>query len=186
MLKKSRYIFTRTMHEIIIWIYMFIDYCMPDFTIFSPIRKLCLIVTWANIGINTRIRKWLYLTNVKNITIWTNCFINRWNIFDNNSHINIWNNCSIWYRNSFLTTSHYEQQNVKWEILFTTFSKEIVIGNNVWITSDCTILPGCTIWDNVILASWSVANWKLSAWFVYWWIPAKKIRETKWFIPKNI
>ena len=37
-------------------------------------------------------------------------------------------------------------------------SRPIVIGNNVWIGTRCTILPGVTIGDNSVVAAGSVVN----------------------------
>ena len=37
-------------------------------------------------------------------------------------------------------------------------TKEIIIGNNVWIGANCTILPGVTIGDNCIIAAGSVVT----------------------------
>lgn len=185
---KIKYILQRTFHEFCISLYGFFDKISPDFTLFSPFRKVILsLFTQVKIGKKTRIRKWLYLTNIKKLRIWKNCFINRENTFDNNALITIWDDCSIWYGNKFLTSSHYEKQNVNIKKLeFTTYSKEIQIGNNVWITSGCIILPWSIIEDDVIVASGAVVSWKLESWFVYGWIPAKKIRETQGFISKKM
>lgn len=185
-MEKIKYIFKRTLHEFLISIYIFLDILIPDFTIFSPLRsKLLSIFSLSKIWKSTRIRKNQYLTNLKNLRIWKNCFINRWNLFDNNWEISIWDDCWIWYDNKFLTTMHYEKQNISKEKLkFSTYSQEIIIWNNVWITSNCTILPWSKIWNNVIIASWSVVKWELEDNFVYGWIPAKKIRPTEWFISK--
>lgn len=177
-----------TLHQSFIWIYAFIDIILPDFTIFSPIRTFLIqIFTWSKIWRSTRIRKWQYITNIRKLFIWWNCFINRWNIFDNSEIISIGDNCSIGYSNTFITTSHYKKEdieNIK-NLDKTFFSSPITIGNNVWITTNCTILPWANIGDNCIIAAWSVVRWTLESNFIYGWIPAKKIKETLWFIAKK-
>ncbi len=186
-MQKIRYLTKRTIHEFFIWVYLFFDFVFPDFTILSPIRSILLFLfTQSKIGKSTRIRKWQYLTNIWKLKIGTNCFINRGNLFDNNTLITIWDNCSIWYENKFLTTSHYKKEDISdiTKLEKTTFSRSITIGNNVWITSNCTILPWSTIWDNVIIGAWSVVRWNIESNTVYAWAPAKKISNTDWFIPK--
>ena len=184
--KKILYIIQRTFNESFIGIYKLFDILIPDLTLFSPLRKVSLsILTFSRIWSSTRIKKNQHLTHLRKLQIWNNCFINRNNIFDNNSMIDIWNNCSIWYNNTFITSSHYEKQNIKrGNLNFTTFSKDISIWNNVWITSNCTILPWTVIEDNVIIAAGSVCKGKLNKNNIYWWTPAKILRETKGFISK--
>ena len=36
--------------------------------------------------------------------------------------------------------------------------KEIKIGNNVWIGSNCTILKGVTIGDNSVIGAWTIVR----------------------------
>jgi acetyltransferase-like isoleucine patch superfamily enzyme len=184
--KKINYIFKRTYQEFLIWIFIFLDFIIPDYTIFSPIRKILFSTfTISKIWKFTRIRKWQYITNIKKIKIWNNCFINRWNLFDNNSLISIWNDCSIGYNNKFITSWHYEKQNIQKDNLqFSTYSEKIIIWNNVWITTNCIILPWTKVNDNVIIAAWAIVKWELEANYIYWWIPAKKIRKTEGFISK--
>lgn len=181
--KQLWYILHRTIHESILWIIYGIDFLLPDFTILSPLRKL---IRWSigSIWRWTRIRKWQYFTHVNKCKIWSWCFINRGNIFDNGWWITIWNNCSIWYKNTFITASHFEKgdQNYSWS--FTTHNKAITIGNNVWIATNCTILPWVNIWDNCIIGSWAIVNKDCEPNSIYAGVPAKKIRETEWFISK--
>ncbi|NRH21497.1 acyltransferase [Candidatus Gracilibacteria bacterium] len=177
-----------TLHQSFIGIYAFIDIILPDFTIFSPIRTFLIqIFTGSKIGRSTRIRKGQYITNIRKLFIGGNCFINRGNIFDNSEIISIGDNCSIGYSNTFITTSHYKKEdieNIK-NLDKTFFSSPITIGNNVWITTNCTILPGANIGDNCIIAAGSVVRGTLESNFIYGGIPAKKIKETLGFIAKK-
>ena len=175
-MRAFNYLLKRTIDEVVLNIVFAIDFILPDLTIFSSLR--------TKIGKQTRIRRGQYLTNLKKLRIGNNCFVNRENIFDNQGMIIIGNNCSIGYRNQFLTTNHYERDKIK-NIEFTTYAKEIRIGNNVWITSNCVITPGTIIEDNVILASGSVATGKLERNYLYGGVPARKLRETKGFVAKR-
>ena len=80
MKKEITYILKRTFEEILISIFKFIDFILPDLTILSPFRKIIGNILWK-FGKGTRIRKGLFATNLKNLIIGKNCFINRDNLF---------------------------------------------------------------------------------------------------------
>jgi maltose O-acetyltransferase len=40
----------------------------------------------------------------------------------------------------------------------TVIAKPIVIGDNVWITSNVTVLPGCSIGENTVIGAGSVVT----------------------------
>ena len=103
-LKHVNYIIKATFNELIINIINIIDFLLPEFTIFTIIRP---IFWWTIINIwkKVRIKRWLIITKIGNLSLWNNCYINRWNIFDNSKKITIWENCSIWYNNNLITTS---------------------------------------------------------------------------------
>lgn len=54
--------------------------------------------------------------------------------------------------------------------------KDVVIGNNVWISANVVILPGVVINDNVIVAAGAVVTNNLESGFIYGGIPAKQIK----------
>lgn len=56
-------------------------------------------------------------------------------------------------------------------------SAKIVIGHNVWIGADCTILPGVTIGDNSVIAAKSTVNKDIPNNVLAGGSPAKVIRE---------
>jgi maltose O-acetyltransferase len=60
--------------------------------------------------------------------------------------------CSFSFRNMIITSTHDVGN------FGTVIGKPVIIGRNVWITSNCTILPGVTIGDNTIIASGSVVT----------------------------
>jgi maltose O-acetyltransferase len=66
--------------------------------------------------------------------------------------VTIGNNCSFSYNNMLITSTH-DINNFS-----TVIAKPIVIGNNCWITTNCTILPGVTIGDNTIIGAGSVVT----------------------------
>lgn len=63
---------------------------------------------------------------------------------------------------------------------------QICVGNNVFLGSDVTILPGTNIGDNVIVGACSVVKGELEGHSVYAGIPAKKIMSLEKYKEKNI
>lgn len=53
----------------------------------------------------------------------------------------------------------------------------IIIGNNVFIGAQCTILPGTVIEDDVVIAANSVVKGKVESSSVYGGTPVKKIKD---------
>jgi len=64
----------------------------------------------------------------------------------------IGNNCSFSFRNMLITSTH------DLDDFSTVIAKPITIGNNVWITTNVTILYGVTIGDNTVIGAGSVVT----------------------------
>lgn len=56
-------------------------------------------------------------------------------------------------------------------------SAPVTIGNDVWIGGNCTILPGVTIGDNVVVAAGAVVAKDVPDNCIVGGVPAKKIRD---------
>ncbi len=172
-----------TLKEIGLLIAGLVDFILPDLTLFSVLRRY-IWMTHASVGKKTRIRRGLRLVGNGKLAIGGNCFVNQGNLFDVAGGVVIGRDCSIGFDNKFLTVTHVEK--VSGFVPKTTIiSSPIVVGNNVWITSNCIILPGTTIGDNVILAAGAVAKGNLESGWVYGGIPAKPLRTTKGIYAKR-
>lgn len=180
-----KYLIKATFNEMLISLYNLQDVILPDWTVFSVIRRLFANCFWA-IGKKTRIRKGLRAGKIGKLKIGDNCFINKDNLFDNSSSIEIGDNCSIGFNNKFLTTSHIEKDKIREENIMTSYSKPIKIGNGVWITTNCVILPGTEIGDKAIISAGSIVKGKLKGGWVYVGNPVKKIRKTEGILEKII
>lgn len=69
----------------------------------------------------------------------------------------IGNNCSFSYRNMIVTSTHDLND------FSTVIAQPIIIGNNVWITTNVTILPGVVIGDNTVIGAGSVVSKSIPA-----------------------
>ena len=61
--------------------------------------------------------------------------------------------------------------------------KPVTIGNDVWIGGNCTILPGVTVGNNVVIAAGAVVTHDVPDNCVVGGVPAKKIRDIENDIP---
>jgi acetyltransferase-like isoleucine patch superfamily enzyme len=57
-----------------------------------------------------------------------------------------------------------------------TITADIVIGNNVLIGANCTLLPGSRIHDNVVIGAGAVVKGELAANAIYGGIPCSRIK----------
>tara|TARA_Y100000589_G_scaffold305927_1_gene320265 strand:- start:5907 stop:6500 length:594 start_codon:yes stop_codon:yes gene_type:complete len=58
-------------------------------------------------------------------------------------------------------------------------SGEIIIEDNVWVSSNCVILPNCTIGEGSIIAAGAVVTKDIEPYSIVGGIPAKKIGDRK-------
>jgi maltose O-acetyltransferase len=71
--------------------------------------------------------------------------------------VTIGDNCSFSFRNMIITSTH-DINNFS-----TVMAKPIIIGNNVWITTNVLILPGVTIGNNTVIGAGSVVTKNIPA-----------------------
>lgn len=90
----------------------------------------------------------------KNITIGDNVFINACCKFQDQGGITIGNNCLIGHNVTIATLNHDFAPEKRANIN----PKPVFIGDNVWVASDSTILPGITIGDGAIVGAGSVVT----------------------------
>lgn len=105
-----------------------------------------------SLGLNTSItiHKGFYV-NIPNLVVGDNTCLGDTFILAQ-APVTIGSNCSFSYRNMIITSTHDYKDFGK------IIAKPITIGNNVWITSNVTILPGVTIGNNTIIGVGSVVT----------------------------
>lgn len=54
---------------------------------------------------------------------------------------------------------------------------DVIVGRNVWVGANCTLLPGCRIGDNVIIAAGSVVRGIVPSDEIWGGSPARKLRS---------
>lgn len=109
----------------------------------------------------------------KNITVGKNVFINACCHFQDQGGITLGDNCLIGHNVVFATLNHGFAPEERQSML----PAPIVVGRNVWIGSNSTILQGVTIGDNSIIAAGSVVTKDVPANAIVAGVPARFIRS---------
>lgn len=109
----------------------------------------------------------------KNIQVGKNVFINACCHFQDHGGVTIGDDCQIGHNVVFATLNHGLAPDDR----KTTYPAPIVLGKNVWIGSNATILQGVTIGDNAIVAAGAVVTKDVEANTVVGGVPAKFIRN---------
>lgn len=108
----------------------------------------------------------------KNITIGKNVFINACCHFQDHGGVTLGDNCLIGHNVVFATLNH----GIAPEERASMLPAPILLGKNVWIGSNSTLLQGVTIGDNAIIAAGSVVTKDIPANTLAGGVPAKPIR----------
>jgi len=108
-----------------------------------------------------------------NITIGKNVFLNTGCSFQDRGGISIGDGSMIGMNVAIATLNH----GLDLETRNTTFPSPVVIGKNVWIGSNATILPGVTIGDNSVVAAGAVVTKDVQENTVVAGVPAKFLKK---------
>lgn len=115
----------------------------------------------------------LYTDYGKNITVGADVFINACCHFQDHGGVTIGDGCQIGHNVVFATLNH----ELAPERRKTTRPAPIVLGKNVWVGSNATILQGVTIGDNAVIAAGAVVNKDVAPNTVVGGVPAKFIKR---------
>lgn len=115
------------------------------------------------------------LFNPYNIFLGSHVILNHGVLLQATKHSSIkaGNNVIFSYRATVLTAERKLEDN---EISSDHRYKDVVIGNDVWICANATILPGTVIEDNVVVAAGAVAKGYLNSGWIYAGVPAKPVK----------
>ena len=147
-------------------------YHTPD-----EIRKLLARLTGQPVPDTVRVFPPLYADFGKNIHLGENVFINDCCHFQDHGGITLGDGCQIGHGVVFATLNH----GLAPEDRQTTYPAPIVLGRNVWVGANATILQGVTIGDNAVVAAGAVVTKDVAANTVVGGVPARLIHviETK-------
>lgn len=108
----------------------------------------------------------------KNISIGKNVFINSCCNFQDQGGVTIMDGAFIGHKVVFATLNHGYSRKTRRRI----YPAPIVVGENAWISSSATILPGVTIGENATVAAGAVVNRDVAPDTIVGGVPAKFIK----------
>lgn len=109
----------------------------------------------------------------KNITVGKNVFINSGCRFQDQGGITIGDGALIGH-NAVLATLNHDFSPEKRSSMHPA---PVVIGKNVWLGANVTVVPGVTIGDNAVIAAGAVVTKDIPAGTIAAGVPAKVLRE---------
>lgn len=109
----------------------------------------------------------------KNIHVGENVFINACCHFQDHGGVVIGDHCQIGHNVVFATLNH----GLAPEDRYHTYPAPIVLGKNVWVGSNATILQGVTIGDNAIVGAGAVVTKDVEANTIVGGVPARIIKQ---------
>ncbi len=109
----------------------------------------------------------------KNIHVGENVFINACCHFQDHGGVTLGDGCQIGHNVVFATLNHGLEPADRG----TTYPASIVLGRNVWVGSNATILQGVTIGDNAVVAAGAVVSRDVPANTIVGGVPARIIKR---------
>lgn len=112
----------------------------------------------------------------KNIRVGEDVFINACCHFQDHGGVVLGDGCQIGHNVVFATLNHDLSPARRKD----TYPAPIILGQNVWVGSNATILQGVTIGDNAVIGAGAVVNKDVAANTVVGGVPAKFIKKIEW------
>ena len=109
----------------------------------------------------------------KNIHVGEHVFINACCHFQDHGGVTLGDGCQIGHNVVFATLNH----GLEPADCGTTYPAPIVLGRNVWVGSNATILQGVTIGDNAVVAAGAVVSRDVPANTIVGGVPARIIKR---------
>lgn len=139
----------------------------------QEVRDLLSRLIGQKVDPSVRVFPPLYSDFGQNIHLGKRVFVNACCHFQDHGGVTIGDDCQIGHNVVFATLNHgLSPQTRK-----STYPAPIVLGRNVWVGSNSTILQGVTIGDNAVVAAGAVVTKDVPANCVIGGVPAKIIKK---------
>lgn len=138
----------------------------------DEIRDLLAQLTGRPVPATVRVFPPLYADFGKNLHLGNEVFINACCHFQDHGGVTLGEGCQIGHGVVFATLNH----NLAPQERKTTCPAPIILGRNVWVGANATILQGVTIGDNAVVAAGAVVTKDVAPNTVVGGVPARVIR----------
>ena len=142
---------------------------------FDEIRKIFSKLIGKTVDDDFRVFPPFFTDFGKNIHLGKNVFINAGCKFQDQGGITIGDNALIGHNVVLATINHNEDVKKRANLI----PAPIKIGNDVWIGSNATILPGVTVGDGAIVAAGAVVTKNVESKTIVSGVPAKYVRDIR-------
>jgi len=132
----------------------------------------------ARVGRNIVVYQGVWIDDPRKLTVGDNCDLSKDVTITTGGGVSIGNDVLIGYGSKILSVNHIIPQNRTISMRFSGHEKKpVIIQDNVWICSNCLILPGVTIGTGSVIAAGAVVTKDIPPYSVYGGIPAKLLWE---------
>ena len=139
----------------------------------EEVRRLLSELFGYTVPVSLRVFPPFYTDFGKNIILGENVFINACCHFQDHGGVTLGDGCQIGHNVVFATLNH----SLSSEERPITYPAPIVLGKNVWVSSNATILQGVTIGENAVVAAGAVVTRDVPANTIVGGVPARFIRK---------
>lgn len=139
----------------------------------EEVRRLLSELFGYDVPSSLRVFPPFYTDFGKNITVGEDVFINACCHFQDHGGVVLGDGCQIGHNVVFATLNH----GLSPEDRKHTYPAPIMLGKNVWVGSNATILQGVTIGDNAVVAAGAVVNKNVPDNVVVGGVPARIIKK---------
>lgn len=150
---------------------------LPRFSFFNKLKSLYLKLFRNDIGNNVIYYPGVFIMPPKNITIGDNVDLAKDVLITTSGGVEIGERTLIGYSTKILTSNHNIPKGKQKIFSAGHTHKKVIIEKDVWIGSNCIILPGITVGEGSIIAAGSVVTKDVDSFSIYAGVPAKKIKE---------
>jgi maltose O-acetyltransferase len=139
---------------------------------FFFLKKLFLRLFKIKLGAKTYIHRGVKFFHIGNLTIGHNSVINFGCYLDNRREIHIGNNVGIAHNTKIYTLGHDLN-----DPEFGTKGSQVTINDNVFIFSNCIVMPGVTVGEGAVILPGSIVTKDISPYTIVGGNPAKYIKD---------
>lgn len=152
---------------------------LPRFRIFNFMKSLYFKVLGNNIGKNIVYYPGLFIMPPKNLNIGNNVDLAKDVLITASGGVSIGDRTLIGYGTKILTSNHNIPTDQNRIIDAGHTHEPVIIEKDVWIGSNCVILPGVTVKEGSVIAAGSIVTKDTQPFSIYAGVPAKKIKDRK-------